>query len=202
MIFNALAYIYKQLHFSATKVNNYKLVKHGLLQVGNDTYGTSGLSIITFKGCDNKVIIGNYCSIASNVKIICGGIHPTNYVSTFPFRIKFDLSDKYTDGHPSTKGDVIIGNDVWIGTEVTILSGVSIGNGAIIFANSVVTKDVPDYAIVTGVPAKIIRYRFSEEEICHLNKIKWWEWNKDKLIDNVELFSSPNIELFLKKHKI
>lgn len=86
-------------------------------------------------------------------------------------------------------GKVIIGNDVWIGTNVTILPSVTIGNGAIIEAGSVITKDIPDYAVVAGTPAKIIKYRFSEEEITLLNASQWWNWSDEAIKEHISEFS-------------
>lgn len=200
-IYALLSSIFKQLQLSSNKSTNSNLIKQGNLIIGKNTYGIYELKIDTYKGSINKVTIGNYCSISSGVKIICGGIHPTNWISTFPFRVAFNLEGKFIDGMPTTKGDVIINNDVWIGTGVTILSGIKIGNGAVICAKAVVTKDIPSYAIVAGVPAKIIRYRFSECDILELEKIKWWNWDKEKLIKNVDLLSSPDMKMFIEQHK-
>ena len=160
------------------------------------------LNIDIYAGSEAKVIIGKFCSISKNVRIITGGIHPTNWISTYPFRRKFNLPSQEEDGMPSTKGDVIIGNDLWLGTGSTILSGVRIGNGSIVAAGSVVSKNVPDYALIGGVPARIIRYRFTEEQIFALLKIQWWNWDLSKVINNVNLLSSPNIQEFIDKHNI
>lgn len=134
----------------------------------------------------NNVKIGNYVSIANYFKIGLG-IHPTNYISTCQLfynssnHLKITLTDK-TLFNGSESGTSEIGNDVWIGENVIVMSGIKIGDGAIIGAGAVVTKDVPNYAIVGGVPAKIIRYRFSEKVIKSLLKLKWWdkeiEWLK------------------------
>lgn len=92
------------------------------------------------------------------------------------------------------KGDIIVGNDVWIGYEAVILSGVTIGDGAVIGARAVVTKDVPPYTIVGGVPAKPIKKRFSEENIKKLQSIRWWDWSKEKIAENITAIQSGNIE--------
>ncbi len=124
-----------------------------------------------------KLIIGKFCSIAPNrVIIMLGGLHRTDWVSTYPFNV-FYKEFKHIKGIPFSKGDVKIGNDVWIGLDAVILSGITIGDGAVIGANSLVTKDVPPYAIVGGDPAKILRYRFDEKTIQKLLEIKWWDWS-------------------------
>jgi acetyltransferase-like isoleucine patch superfamily enzyme len=188
-------------------VNNAKSVtaieykKMGALQIGKGTYQWQSLTIDSYAGSEAKIIIGKYCSISQQVRIITGGIHPTDWVSLYPIRSHFNLTGRYQDGMPYSKGDIVIGNDVWIGTGATILSGVKIGNGVVICAGSMVTKNIPDYAIVGGVPAKIIKYRFSEEQIKHLNEIAWWDWEEDKIIDSVELLSSRDIVEFIQKVK-
>jgi serine acetyltransferase len=103
-------------------------------------------------------------------------------------------------GHPSCKGDIVIENDVWIGAKSTIMSGVRIHNGAVVAANSNVTKDVPPFAVVGGNPAKIIKYRFNEEQIESLLKIAWWDWDEDKIRINAMPLWSDKIDEFIKKH--
>ena len=129
------------------------------------------------KECDMKnCTIGKFCSIAPNVKAGFG-IHPTQYISTSPVFYSennpfgFCIDKKFFKEYKSIQ----IGNDVWIGMNAIILDGVKIGNGSIIGAGAVVTKDVPDYAIVGGVPAKIIKYRFSQKKIEQLKKLQWWD---------------------------
>ena len=95
------------------------------------------------------------------------------------------------------KGDIVVGNDVWIGYEAVILAGVTIGDGAIIGARAVVTKDVPPYTIVGGVPAKPIRKRFNEETIDILLKLKWWDWSKEKIAKNIAAIQSGNLGYLL-----
>jgi len=176
-------------------------IKSEILEVGLHTYGINNLNILQNRGSLAKVIIGKYCSLASDITIISGGIHPVDWVSTFPFRAKFDLEGKFEDGMPYTKGDIIIGNDVWIGTGVTILSGVTIGHGAIIAAGALISKDVEPYAIVGGVPGKIIHFRFNEKQINLLLEIKWWDWTHERIVKNIPLLSSNNISNFIKSTK-
>jgi acetyltransferase-like isoleucine patch superfamily enzyme len=175
------------------------LIKKGLLIVGKHTYGVNNLNIQFYYGSEAKVNIGKYCSIGPNITIITGGIHPTNWVSTFPFRANWDILGKFEDGMPYTKGDIEIGNDVWIGSGVTILSGVNVGHGVVIASGAIVTKDIPPYAIVGGNSCKIIRYRFDEEKIVKLLEIKWWDWSEEKIIENINFLSSSQISEFLIK---
>lgn len=189
--------LYKFFGFKTNRLKLDELIYSGLLKIGDYTYQWQALQIDTNFGSEACVSIGKFCSIAKDIRIITGGIHPTDWVSTYPFRVKFNLPGKYKDGIPSTKGDIIIGNDVWIGTGVTILSGVNIGDGSVIAAGAVVTKNVPNYAIVGGVPARVLRYRFGQEQIKELEKIQWWNWNKERIIENVDLLSSKNIDKFI-----
>jgi len=147
---------------------------------GKYTYGKPN---IHWPNDNAKLIIGNFCSIANNVNIYLGGNHRTDWVSTYPFgHINKHVFNEYNgDGHPHTKGNVIIGNDVWIGANVTIMSGVTIGDGAVIANNSHVVKNVEPYSIVGGNPAKLIKYRFTQEQIEKLLEIKWWYWDDDKI---------------------
>lgn len=126
--------------------------------------------------------IGNYCSIASNVTI-GPSEHPTNYTTTSPFIYKFNKNVKTSIEHILMK-PCKIGSDVWIGQNAFLKAGVTVGDGAIIGAGAVVTKDVPPYAIVGGVPAKVIKYRFEEETIQKLLKLKWWNL-PDEIIKNM-----------------
>lgn len=160
--------------------------------------GTYGFPTIYDWGDDSKLEIGNYCSIGDNVSILLGGEHRSDFISTYPFQ-SFS-TDKSLLQDRKTKGNVVLGNDVWIGNNVLLLSGVKIGNGAIIGAGSVVTKDVEDFSIVAGNPAKQIRKRFSDVQIEKLSKICWWNWNEDKINSNLEDIISPNIDRFIDKH--
>ena len=117
--------------------------------------------------------------------------------STYPFPIFFDEWDLDVEDITSAwdrKGEIIIGNDVWIGYEAVIMSGVTIGDGAIIGARSVVTKDIPPYTIVGGVPARQIRRRFSEETIAALLELKWWDWPREKIARKIEAIKNGDME--------
>lgn len=148
--------------------------------------------------------IGSFCSINESVRI--GEVnHPTNMITTHPILytprdhilgyegVPGIVEEQNTlDIYAMEKNNKIkIGNDVWIGANAVILPGVTIGNGAIVGAGAVVTKDVSSYAIVGGVPAKIIRFRFNEKEIEILNRVKWWEWPTDKIRENIDILKWP-----------
>ncbi|HPW66874.1 MAG TPA: CatB-related O-acetyltransferase [Salinivirgaceae bacterium] len=136
------------------------MITSKILSVGDYTYGNP--NIIHDKHTNSKVKIGKFCSLAEGVTIFTGSNHNINWVTTYPLRIMLNLEGKYADGHPSTKGDVIIGNDVWIAANVTILSGVKIGDGAVVAANSVISKDVLPYSVVGGNPQRLIKMRFEQ----------------------------------------
>lgn len=151
-----------------------------LVEVGRYTYGRIDIQSDT----KNMLKIGNFCSIADKVTFMLGLDHPTNLISTYPFKNYF-----FNGISAISKGDIILDDDVWIGYNVTILSGVHIGQGAIVAAGAVVTKDVPPYAIVGGVPAKIIKYRFSPEVVEQLMQLDY-----SKLTD--ELIHKHEKELY------
>lgn len=146
-------------------------------EVGRDTYGKPR---INHWGESATLKVGSFRSIANDVKIFLGGNHRTDLITTYPFSY-FRESAKHISASITTRGDVIIGHDVWLGDGAVILSGVHIGNGAAVGASSVVTKDVPPYAIVVGNPARLIRMRFSDEEIATLQSLEWWHWDDAKL---------------------
>jgi len=133
----------------------------------------------------DRLIIGKFCSIACGAKFLfTSANHTLKSLSTYPFPVFFEewnLDKKHVNSAWDNKGDIVIGNDVWIGYEAVILSGVHIGDGAIIGTRAVVTKDVPPYTIVGGVPAKKIKERFSKETIRALQQIQWWDWPCDKI---------------------
>lgn len=145
----------------------------------------------------DKLIIGKFCAIARNVKFIMNGAnHGMSGFSTYPFYIFGNGWERVTpeSNELAFKGDTVIGNDVWIGYEATIMPGVKIGDGAIIGAKSVVTKDVKPYTIVGGNPAKVIRQRFSDEIIDVLLEIAWWNWDIEKITRNLEKIVGADIE--------
>ncbi|SFD25017.1 CatB-related O-acetyltransferase [Flavobacterium phragmitis] len=173
-----------------------------MLKVGKYTYGLENISL--FWGAWDDVTIGSFCSIAIGLKLFLGGNHRADWITTYPFgHIHQDVFDKFLgNGHPATNGGITIGNDVWISSNVTIMSGVTIGDGAIIAANSHVVKNVEPYSIVGGNPAKFIKYRFSKEQIDELLKIKWWEWDDEKINQECSMLCNENLGSFIRKHAL
>lgn len=164
-----------------------------------DPYNFEKNVLYHFDFIGDKLIIGNFCAIANGVKFIMNGAnHETKPLSTFPFAIfgngwdvvneGVDLKNKYPN-----KGDTIIGHDVWIGHEAVIMPGVQIGSGAIIAAQAVVTRNVPNYAIVGGNPAQIIRMRHDADTINRLLKIAWWDWEAAAITHHVKIINSINL---------
>ena len=145
----------------------------------------------------DKLKIGKFCSIACGAKFLfTSGNHAMQSLSTYPFPIFFEewnLDARNICSAWDNKGDIIIGNDVWIGYEAVIMAGVTIGNGAIIGTRAVVTKNVPPYTIVGGVPTKIIRKRFDDATIERLEKLRWWDWGAAKIQRNISAIQSGDI---------
>lgn len=161
--------------------------------IGRYSYFASGSQVSMAK-------FGSFCSVGPY--LICGyGDHPTGFVSTSPVffstgkqcGVSFSDVDLFEE-----RKEISVGNDVWIGARVFIRDGIKIGNGAIIAAGSVVVKDVPPYAILGGVPAKIIRYRFTEKIIDQLLDLSWWDWNEIELLNAQKYFASNDIDGFIK----
>lgn len=149
------------------------------IKIGAYTYGEI---YVTAPNDSNALIIGNYCSIAGEVRFILGADHPLNRISTYPFR--HNIIHNGIDA--ISKGDIIIEDDVWIGQRAIIMSGIHIGQGAVIAAGAVVTKDVPPYAIVGGVPAKVIKYRFEPEKIEELLKVDYSKLTAKMVKEHIE----------------
>lgn len=187
--------VVKKLFSSSSPIIYTKDLLGDRYVIGDHTYGKP--RVISW-GEGTSLTIGKYCSIGTNVIIFLGSEHRIDWVSAYPFPFLW-AEAKSIPGHPSTKGDVVIGNDVWIGFGVTILSGATIGDGAAIGACSVVTRDIPSYSVAAGNPAQVIRYRFDEETIRKLLQIKWWNWPDEKVRENIHLICSDSINAFTKK---
>ena len=203
---------YKFIENEKAQVSFASRIGENVVFEGKNSVGENTVLSNTYLGygsyvCDNSNVsnckIGRFCSISNNV-LRASGKHPTDFATTHPaFYSKehpcglgYVAEDKFQEKVYLEKPyQVQIGNDVWIGTGAIIFDGVTIGNGAIVAAGSVVNKDVPPYAIVGGVPAKIIKYRFSEETIKKLEKSLWWKKDENWLKENAENFSE--VEKFL-----
>ena len=149
----------------------------------------------------DRLMIGKFCSIACGAKFLFNSAnHSLSSLSTYPFPIFYEewrLDRKNVAEAWYNKGDIVIGNDVWIGYEAVILAGVTVGDGAVIGARAMVTKDVPPYTIVGGVPAKPIRKRFSEETISEMLALKWWDWPKERIARNIPAIQSGRLDLLV-----
>jgi virginiamycin A acetyltransferase len=152
----------------------------------------------------DKLVIGKFCSIACGAKFLfTSANHTQRSLSTYPFPIFFEewgLDIQNITNAWDNKGDIVIGNDVWIGYETVIMSGVTIGDGAIIASRAVVTKDVPPYTIVGGIPAKTIRKRFSDDDIAALQKMKWWDWPLDQIKAHIPEIQTGKIDELKRKY--
>ena len=146
----------------------------------------------------DRLKIGKFCSVACGAKFLfTSGNHSLRSLSTYTFPIFYEqwgLDPKNIRDAWDNKGDIVIGNDVWIGYEAVILSGVTVGDGAIIGTRAVVTKDVPPYTIVGGVPAKSIRRRFDQATIEKLEALRWWDWDEEKIRRNIPAIQAGEID--------
>lgn len=171
---------------SVNRLEVARLKRIGVLEMREHSYG---LVNVKFWDRKTKLRIGKYVSIADGVIFILGGNHRLDWVTTYPFPEKSRKNSAFSkiQGHPSSKGDIIIGNDVWIGQNATILSGVEIENGAVIGAHCLVARNVPSYSICVGNPGKIVGYRFEKSTIDRLNILSWWDWTESELERKAQL---------------
>jgi len=145
----------------------------------------------------HRVVVGNNSSIADDVTFLIGGEHHPEWVSTFPFRIRYGLSGRFEDGQPRSRGPITIGSDVWIGRGAIVASGVTIGDGAVVGARTVVVKDVEPYSVVVGAPNREIRKRFTDDQIAGLLQARWWDWPENEVVSIVHLLCSPDVDELL-----
>ena len=181
------------------------IIKNPNIIVGNYTYYDDFENVHNFEKnvkyhfdfTGDKLVIGKFCMIASDVKFIMNGAnHLNDSISAYPFAIFGNGWEGAMEGRSyPNKGDLVIGNDVWIGYNATLMAGITVHDGAIIAANSTVTKDVEPYAIVGGNPAAVIRKRFSVEKIRELLAIKWWDWDIEKITRNVNILTGSDISM-------
>ena len=157
-----------------------------LVEVGNYTYGTISISSTNSV---SKVYIGHFCSIADNVLFMINNEHPVDHLSTYPFKSRICG----LGGEAISKGDIVVSDDVWIGNDAKVMSGVTIGQGAVVAAGAIVTKNVPPYAIVAGIPAKVVKFRFDEETINKLLQIDYSRITEDLVRSHLDdLYKSLN----------
>jgi virginiamycin A acetyltransferase len=190
---------YKDLCFLKSIINNPNII------IGDYTYYDAGHDNIASKDFEknviyhfdfigDKLIIGKFCSIASGVKFIMnGGNHNPDLISTYPFKT---FTGGWEKGELGTinKGDIEIGNDAWIGFEALIMPGVKIGDGAVISARALVTKDIPPYEIWGGNPAEKIRNRFEDNIVKELLRIQWWNWDVEKIFRSRDIICSSDLD--------
>lgn len=170
-----------------------RLKRQGRVTFGAWSYGVP--TIYHFIHDTTALRVGSYTALGGTIML--GGEHAADRVTTFPHRIWMGMEGAGEDGFPVPTGDTIIGSDVWFCYGAMLLSGVNIGDGAIVAGGAVVVKDVPPFAIVGGNPAKLIRYRFNEEQIAALMEIKWWDWPEDEVRKAVPLLSGPDVDAFI-----
>lgn len=164
------------------------------ITIGRHTYGVKPSTIYGYND-SVRITFGSFCSVAKEVLLLARAQHSLDTASTFPIR-SWGMHNRDL----SSKGPILVGNDVWIGQRAMVMSGVTIGDGAVIGAGAVVTKDVPDYAIVAGNPARLIRFRFAPEIIEKYKALKWWDWPDDVIAQHIDDFDLPG-ELFLERHQ-
>ncbi len=190
--------IYKCVNINEVKIGNYNgglnFIFHGNnIKVHSGKYSYGVIHVYSYQKI-GEINIGNYTSI-SEITIIIGGNHHTD-LTTYPMKAVFMGYPFEKDNKPAKS--VVIKNDVWIGLNAIILEGVTVGNGAIIGAGTVVARDIPDYAVAVGNPAKIIRYRFPTEQIDKLINLKWWTLDKEEIEEVIDLLYDNDIEKFTK----
>ena len=153
------------------------------ISVGRSTYGI--ITVYRWGSAGEGLHIGNFCSIASGVKFILGGNHHTDTISTYPFEYYYDGGKNVA----VSKGPIIVEDDVWIGSDVSILSGITIGKGSVIAASSVVTKDVEPYSIIGGNPSRVLKFRFTTEEMNIIRKVDFAKLDDKTIRDNLGILS-------------
>lgn len=176
---------WKRMYGDQNGIIPQRVFPFDVVRVGNHSYGE--LNLVSFNW-NSKLTIGNYVSIAENVTFLLDADHYVDHISTYPFKAK--LLPPY-ENEALSKGNIVIDDDVWIGYGATILSGVHIGQGAIVAAGAVVAKDVPPYAIVGGVPAKTIKYRFPETTIRELNELDYSQLDLDQIKAHIDELYLP-----------
>jgi|SRR6185312_14501136 len=183
------------------------LVTRPAIEIGDFTYYDDPLGperfeekcvLYHFDFIGDRLVIGKFCAIAADTRFIMNGAnHDMRGFSTYPFGILGqDWRAAWDDGSVAAgfRGDTIVGSDVWFGTEAVVMPGVAIGDGAIVAARAIVSRDVPPYAVVAGNPARVVRMRFDEDMVSRLLAVAWWDWPIDKIMRNVDAIAGSNLE--------
>jgi virginiamycin A acetyltransferase len=184
------------------------LIRNPLIEVGEYTYYDDPEDAESFETRNvlhhydfigDRLVIDRFCALATGVRFVMNGAnHAMTGFSTYPFNIfggGWEKGFDFASVSAGFKGDTVVGSDVWIGGGATIMPGVSIGHGTIVAAESVVTKDVPPYAIVAGNPATVRRMRFGDDAITRLLRLAWWDWPSPKLCRNLDAVRGADIDL-------
>jgi acetyltransferase-like isoleucine patch superfamily enzyme len=186
------------------RVTNWVLGTHIKTGAPRDLVKAEWPSYVNFRvietapGDGYPVTVGKYCSINEHAYAFLGGNHAPHHVSTFHFHRLMGLPGDLEQ--PLSNGPIVVGNDVWIGWEAVVMSGVTVGDGAVVAARAVVTRDVAPYEIVGGVPASHVRWRFNQEVREALLRIRWWEWPTEKVIEHVAELQSDDLGGFIARH--
>lgn len=170
-----------------------RLQRKGRVVYGTGTYGVP--TIHDFPHSTTRLMVGNYCSIGGHY--LLGGQHSIEQVTTYPMRINYGLPGAGEDGVPVPRGDIRVGSDVWTTYGTWIQAGVEIGDGAVVGTGAVVTKDIPPFAIVGGIPARVIAYRHTEEQREALLEIRWWDWPEQEVLEAVPYLASSDVDAFI-----
>jgi acetyltransferase-like isoleucine patch superfamily enzyme len=170
--------------------------KYSRFRIGDWSYGEPE---IIYWDAGATLTIGRFCSIAGGVRILLGGEHHTDWTTSYPFPLLWPEAQSFP-GYPRSKGDVVLGSEVWIGHDALIVSGVTIGDGAVVGAGSVVSRNVGPFEVVAGNPARLVRTRFAPGVIEALERIRWWDWEKERILEAMPLLLSPDVEAFVRKY--
>lgn len=187
------------------------LVTSPLIEVGEYSYYDDPVAATDFETVNvlyhygpEKLVIGRFCAIATGVRFIMNGAnHRMDGPSTFPFPTLGGDWSAHVDllTELPNRGDTVLGNDVWLGYGVTVMPGVRIGHGAIVAAGSVVTRDIPDYAVAGGNPARVLRKRYTDNDIARLLSVAWWDWPAERIGEHVRMLMAGNVDELVAIHE-